>query len=353
MSEVLSDYDYSFPPEAVAQRPLADRSASRMMVLTASKRSWCHDRFLSLPGWLNRGDLLVINNTSVLPCRLFARKKTGGRVEILLLRKVESKLWQVWLRPGGGVREGDRLWLFSRLDPAQGSLAVTVQSLGPGETRIMFDSEPDAATAMTQWGEMPLPPYIKRPLPQPDDVRRYQTVFAKEPGAVAAPTAGLHFTSDIFSRLERKGIRIAEVTLHVGIGTFAPVRVERIDRHVMHHEFYAIPEPTRRALRRCREGGGRVVAVGTTALRAMESWAQSGKPSGWTDLFIRPGYQPRVVQDLLTNFHQPKSTLLMLVATWAGRKFVLQAYSEAIAAGYRLFSYGDCMLIRGGGEGFT
>jgi S-adenosylmethionine:tRNA ribosyltransferase-isomerase len=346
MSNFLKDYDYPYPPEAVAQSPLADRSASRMMVLDATKNMLSHERFASLPRFLSPGDLVVVNNTSVMPCRFFARKASGGKVEILLLRKEDSGSWECWLKPTRGLKEGETLQLYSRSREETLPITLRLVSLHPEKILLSFFSEAEEEAALAEYGEMPLPPYIKRPAPVAEDHRRYQTIFAKQSGAVAAPTAGLHFTPELLEKVKERGIILSEVTLHVGVGTFAPVKSEFIDRHLMHREFFHVPDETIKAVEACRRRGGRIVAVGTTSLRALESWAATGRPSGWTDLFIRPGYQPRVVGDLLTNFHQPRSTLLMLVAAWAGRDFILQAYREALAAGYRFFSYGDCMLIR-------
>jgi S-adenosylmethionine:tRNA ribosyltransferase-isomerase len=346
MTEYLKDFDYVYPPEVVAQQPLADRSASRMMIVAMGEGTLQHEVFSSLPRVLSAGDLLVVNNTSVMACRFFAKKASGGKVEILLLKKEASGAWECWLKPTRGLKEGDTLQLYSRSRDQLLPVNSTLVSLNPEKFLLRFPSEAKEQMALAEFGEMPLPPYIKRPLPVAEDHRRYQTIFAKQSGAIAAPTAGLHFTPEILSQLKEAGIDWAEVTLHVGVGTFAPVKVERIEDHVMHREFYRVPEATLEAIKACQGRGGRIVAVGTTSLRALESWAVTGRPSGWTDLFIRPGYQPRVVRDLLTNFHQPRSTLLMLVAAWAGRELILRAYGEAMTAGYRFFSYGDCMLIR-------
>ena len=345
MSEFLNDYDYVFPDAAVAQEPLADRSASRLLVLGRHSGKIGHSRFAELPEFLRAGDLLVANDTSVLASRLYARKSSGGQVEIFLIRPQGGGEWEVFLSPARGLKVGSRLKVISRLDPALKGPETTVTALGPEGFRVRFDDEDQARKAVTEFGEMPLPPYIARERPRQSDRDRYQTVFADKPGAVAAPTAGLHFTAAILSSLASKGVSVAKLTLHVGPGTFLPVKTERIEDHVMHGEFYSIPETTRLAVSTCRERGGRVIAVGTTSLRALESWADGAKAEGETRLFIRPGFQFRVIDGLLTNFHQPKSTLLMLVSALAGRENILRAYREAIDGGYRLFSYGDCMLI--------
>lgn len=345
MSQNLRDYDYLFPDSLVAQEPPAERGASRMLVLKRAAGTWQHARFSELGEFLLPGDLVVANDTSVLACRLFARKPTGGKVEVFLLRPTQALEWSVFLSPAKGLAEGTRLRVFSRSEPTREAMSLTLSSRQDGEFRIRFDSAADEKSALEDFGEMPLPPYISRPAPRSEDRQRYQTVFAQNAGAVAAPTAGLHFTQEIRDQLHRRGVQWATVTLHVGAGTFLPVKTENIEEHRMHSELFEIPESTIEAIRRCRESGGRVLAVGTTSLRALETWAHRGERAGETDIFIRPGFQFRAVDLLLTNFHQPKSTLLMLVSALAGREFILRAYQEAVAAGYRLFSYGDCMLI--------
>ncbi len=343
--EKLNDYNYLFPEALVAQEPLHDREASRMLVLDRARQGLSHRRFRDLPEFLRAGDLVVVNDTSVLSCRLFARKATGGVVEVFLLRSVGELEWSVFLSPTRGLTEGMSLPLFSRGRNDLEPVSIAIQSLRPEDFRIRFASLAEQARALGDFGEMPLPPYIEREAPRPEDRERYQTVFARQPGAVAAPTAGLHFTSAMQELLAKQGVAWATVTLHVGAGTFLPVKTERIEEHRMHFESYQISEPTLEALERCRSEKGKVLAVGTTSLRALESWALTRKSSGETDLFIRPGFRFRVVDRLLTNFHQPKSTLLMLVSALAGREFILRAYQEAVAREYRFFSYGDCMLI--------
>ncbi len=345
MAQKLSNYNYSYPPELVAQSPLAERGASRMMALTRSDETIRHHRFFELFSLLNSGDLLVVNDTSVLPSRLFARKPTGGSVEILLVRRLEGGQWAALLSPIRGLQVGMRLNIFSRELQASTDFAVTLVSLEPEDFRICFDTKEEEDKVLSMHGEMPLPPYIGRSKPNDEDRRRYQTCFAKNPGAVAAPTAGLHFSEDFKKKLEAEGVGWSAVTLHVGPGTFLPVRVEDIEAHRMHTEWYEIPQLTLEKIEACKAGGGKVTAVGTTSLRALETWARSGETRGWTDLFVRPGFEFRIVDRLLTNFHQPRSTLLMLVSAFAGRKFILRAYEEAIRERYRLFSYGDCMLI--------
>jgi S-adenosylmethionine:tRNA ribosyltransferase-isomerase len=316
-----------------------------MMVLSPADGEILHRRFTDLPGFLRPGDLVIVNDTAVMSCRLFARKPTGGQVEIFLLKTLGSLEWGCWFSPARGLKEGERLTLFSRNGKKQNGPEVSIVSLSPDNFRVRFFSSGEEREALEQFSEMPLPPYIDRPAPREEDRERYQTIFARQPGAVAAPTAGLHFTETTRKSLAEKGVEWAALTLHVGPGTFLPVKTQKVDEHVMHSEFFEIPPETRDAVRACQERKGKVLAVGTTALRALETWGLSGETRGWTDLYIRPGFQFKVVDRLLTNFHQPRSTLLILVSALAGREFILSAYQEAIRERYRLFSYGDCMLI--------
>ncbi len=345
MSEFLNDYDYVFPKEAVAQEPLAERSASRLLRLGRRSGDIHHARFAELPDFLQAGDLLVANDTSVLASRLYARKLSGGRVEVFLIRPFGEGEWEVFLSPARSLKEGMSLQIISRSEDRTLGPELRIAAMGPEGFRVKFRNEQEERQALSEFGEMPLPPYIARELPRDSDRERYQTVFAASPGAVAAPTAGLHFNDTILAALAAKNIAFAKLTLHVGPGTFLPVKTERVEDHVMHAEFYSIPEATRNAVNDCKKRGGRVIAVGTTSLRAIESWARSGESEGETRIFVRPGYEFRRIDGLLTNFHQPKSTLLMLVSALAGRENILRAYREAIEQGYRLFSYGDCMLI--------
>lgn len=350
MTRELSDFDFSYDAASVAQQPLADRDASRMMVLRPGAGTRSHRAFADLPDFLQPGDLVVVNDTAVTSCRIFSRKATGGRVEIFLLSKVNAGgaspwEWRCWLSPARGLSEGQILKVASRDDESAEGPAVTVVSLLPDDVRVRFASAAEEATALTAFSEMPLPPYIERARPRAEDRDRYQTIFAAKPGAVAAPTAGLHFTPRVKQSLAERGVAWTTVTLHVGPGTFLPVKTASIDEHVMHRESYEIPEATQTALHATRERGGKILAVGTTALRALETWAWDGEGRGETGIYIRPGHEFRVVDHLLTNFHQPKSTLLILVSALAGREFILSSYQEAIRENYRLFSYGDCMLI--------
>jgi len=346
MSNRLSDYDFDYPQGLVAQEPLINRDGSRMMVLSVSKKGIHHAQFKDLPEFLNPGDLIVANETSVLASRLFAQKPTGGRVEVFLIKPLQDQEWSVFFSPLRGLKEGMTLNLFSRKTNQVLAQEIQVSSLLPEDFRIKFRSQQQERVALEQLGEMPLPPYIKREAPSPQDRDRYQTVFSRNPGAVAAPTAGLHFTSVLQKSLLERGIHWAPLTLHVGPGTFLPVKTEDIREHPMHWEYYEIPLKTQKALADCRRRGGRVMAVGTTTLRALENLALTGHSKGWTDLYIRPGFSFKWVDALLTNFHQPKSSLLILVSALAGREFILEAYREALERKYRLFSYGDCMLIR-------
>lgn len=356
--ELLSSYDYEYPPELVAQEPLSERSASRMMLLRPTcqekKQQIRHELFCNLPEYLAPGDLVVVNNTQVLASRLFTKKKSGGLVEVFLLKGLDSEsaqpVWEALLSPVRGIQAGMELQVYSRAQESLLPFYLTLLS-GLGNTwQVAFASRQAERKILQEMGEVPLPPYIKRPLPREQDKMRYQTCFAQEPGAVAAPTAGLHFDQNMMSRLQERGVQIAKVTLHVGRGTFSPVKVEDLSQHQMHQEYYGIPQQTQELLAQTQKAGGKILAIGTTTLRALESFANTGKIQGWTDLFIRPGYEFRLVKNLLTNFHQPRSTLLMLVSALIGREFLQQAYQEAIAQSYRLFSYGDCMLVEGLGN---
>jgi len=339
----LELFDYHLPQALIAQYPLPRRSASRMLVLDRASGAIAHRRFLDLPSFLRAGDCLVINDTKVIPARLVGRKqKTGARVELLLLEPLEADAWEALA--GGKVRLGQRIAFEG------GLTAEVAKILGEGRVQVRLQAKrgsPEAA--LRRAGHVPLPPYIRRP-DERLDRRRYQTVYACRPGAVAAPTAGLHFTRRILTGLRERGVSIVALTLHVGLATFQPVRAANVEEHPMGTERYAIPTETAQAVSRTRKQGGRVVAVGTTVVRALES-ASAGlalRPgSGRTDLYIYPGYQFRVVDALLTNFHLPRSTLLMLVCAFAGREVVLEAYREAVERRYRFYSYGDCMLLLG------
>ncbi len=330
-----SDFDYHLPPEAIAQHP-GERGESRLLVLgrTSEER-----RFADLPDLLDPGDLLVVNDTRVIPARLRARRPTGGRVEILLVEREGPASWWCLLRPGRRLPPGAPLAIES-------GPAARVEERADGRCRLTFDQP--IGPLLAEIGETPLPPYIDRPV-EPRDRQRYQTVYAARPGAVAAPTAGLHFTPALLAALERRGIRQASLTLHVGPGTFRPVKAENPEEHVMDSERFEIPEATAQAVAATRRNGRRVVAVGTTVVRTLETAATSDglvtAGAGRTGLYIRPGYGFRVVDRLITNFHLPRSTLLMLVCAFAGRNRVLDAYRQAVGSGFRFYSYGDAMLV--------
>ncbi len=353
----ISDFDFDLPPEQIAQHPAPRRDASRLLVLHRAGGRVEHRRFPDLADYLTAGDLLVLNNSRVLPARLRGVKLGGGRgrVEALLARPEARNDWWALLRPGKRVRPGTRL----RFGPEERPLEAEVVAKNPeGHCRLRFSGPDDVLDRLEAVGEVPLPPYIERAAPpSAEDRARYQTVYADPPGSVAAPTAGLHFTKELLATLHARGVETAFVTLHVGLGTFAPVKVEQVEKHVMHAETAALPPATAEAVNRARQTGRRVVAVGTTSVRVLESAASrsdDGKLRPWsgeTRLFVRPPHTFRVTDALLTNFHLPRSTLLMLVSAFAapgetrGREMVLAAYAEAVRAGYRFFSYGDAMLL--------
>ncbi len=340
----LSSYDFELPPERIAQEPAAERTASRLLVLPRRVGDFVHARFTDLPGLLRRGDLIVFNDTRVIPARIELRRATGGKVRGLLLGAPRGPVATMLLEGKGRLAEGDVL-----TTPA-GATVTLKQHAGGGRWDASLSA--DAAADLLATGRMPLPPYIRRDVAaDPRDTldhERYQTVFAREDGAVAAPTAGLHFDSAMLDAIGRAGVATARVTLHVGLGTFLPVRTDDLREHVMHAEHVRVPAATTQAVREARSRSGRVIAVGTTVVRALESWSLRGEPDefeGATDLFIRPGFEFRVAGAMLTNFHLPKSTLLVLVAAFAGRERVLDAYAAAVAEKYRFFSYGDAMWI--------
>jgi S-adenosylmethionine:tRNA ribosyltransferase-isomerase len=338
------DFDYSLPDELIAQIPVDRRDSSRLMTLSRASGAIHEMVFADTPLLFRAGDLLVVNNTRVIPARLFGAKESGGRVEIFLVRKdpCRGEVWQCLLRSSKPSRPGAIIRL------PDGMTATVMERRDEESWTVSFSPAEGFEEWLEKTGEMPLPPYIRRPTGV-NDRERYQTVFAREKGAVAAPTAGLHFTGEILDRIADRGVEIAEVTLHVGLGTFLPVRVEDPRRHRMHREFYRIPEETATAVNRRKKEGGRVIAVGTTTTRALEQAATGDGflPSGEgeADIFIFPGYDFRIVDALFTNFHLPKSTLLMMVSAFAGKDILFRAYEEAIRRGFRFFSYGDAMFI--------
>lgn len=341
------DFDYDLPPELIAQHPLAQRSASRLLYLPAGSVSRCVDRqFEELPELLQPGDVLVLNDTRVFPARLFGHKASGGRIEILIERLLEGVRVLAHLRASRTPRAGSGLILDD-------GTAVTVTGRRDGLFELEFAVDEPLPAYLERAGRMPLPPYIDRE-PVADDSERYQTVYANKTGAVAAPTAGLHFDEALFNGLESRGVERCFVTLHVGAGTFQPVRAENIEDHVMHAEQIEVPESVCQRLNRVADAGGRVIAVGTTVVRSLETAAASGRLEpyrGETDLFITPGARFNIVDALITNFHLPRSSLLMLVTAFGGYERVMHAYRHAVEQRYRFFSYGDAMYIEKAGKG--
>jgi S-adenosylmethionine:tRNA ribosyltransferase-isomerase len=335
----VADFDYELPPELVAQDPVEPRDASRMLVLERDTGRLHDAWFRDIGQWLRAGDLLVLNNTRVIPARLFGRLPTGGVVELLLLREVEAGTWEVLSRPARKARPGTVLTL--------GRFRAEVLERKPDGVRLVRFEPADVAALLAEQGQVALPPYIRK---QCEDPGRYQTVYAQVPGAVAAPTAGLHFTPEMLERLKRQGVETGFLTLHAGLGTFRPVKAEQVEEHAMHPEEFELPVSTAESVNRALAGGRRVVCVGTTTVRVLEAQAEkeTGRiraGQGRTNLYIYPGYEWRVCGAMLTNFHLPRSTLLMLVAAFAGRERVLAAYRHAIEQRYRFYSFGDAMLI--------
>lgn len=336
-----SDFVYDLPEELIAQTPLERRDGSRLLVLDKDTGALEHHFFYDLPEYLRPGDCLVLNDSRVIPARLFGVRPSGGAAEVVLLKELEGGRWECLTRPGKKMRPGTEVRF------GDGELTAVVEEVTDGGNRILrFQYDGIFLEILDRLGQMPLPPYIKTQL---DDPERYQTVYAREPGSAAAPTAGLHFTPELLDSIRAMGVEVRFVTLHVGLGTFRPVKAENIEEHEMHSEFCTVPEETAEAIRRTRERGGRVVAVGTTSCRTLESF---GRPdgtvqaaSGWTDIFIYPGYKFKCVDALVTNFHLPGSTLVMLVSALAGRENILHAYNVAVNERYRFFSFGDAMLI--------
>ena len=338
-----SDYFFDLPEELIAQDPLEDRSSSRLMVLDRESGVVQHRHFKEITQFLNPGDTLILNNTKVIPARLLGTKAgTGAAVEILLLKRRENDVWETLVRPGKKLQPG------ARVSFGDGSLVATIlEVVEDGNRLVQFEYEGIFEEVLDRLGEMPLPPYITHKLKDRD---RYQTVYARYEGSAAAPTAGLHFTKELLEEIRQKGVNIGYVTLHVGLGTFRPVKVDDVTQHHMHTEWYRVPEETAQLIRRTHDEGGRVVCVGTTSCRTLES-AADGKGGviageGDTSIFIYPGYRFQVMDALITNFHLPESTLIMLVSAFAGREHVLSAYEEAVRERYRFFSFGDAMYIK-------
>ena len=337
-----SDFYFELPEELIAQDPLEERTSSRLLVLDRRSGAVSHHVFREIADFLRPGDCLVLNNTKVIPARLLGeREGTGAHVELLLLKRKSGDVWETLARPGKKCRPGTKLSFGDGLLKAE-----ILETVEEGNRLVRFTYEGIFEEVLDRLGEMPLPPYITRKL---QDKNRYQTVYAKHEGSAAAPTAGLHFTEALLGQLEAKGVKLAYVTLHVGLGTFRPVKVENIQEHHMHSEFYVVEEEQAQIINETKASGKRVIAVGTTSCRTLESaTGEDGilsAGSGWTDIFIYPGYTFRMTDCLITNFHLPESTLLMLVSALAGRDQILAAYEEAVREGYRFFSFGDAMLI--------
>lgn len=339
-----ADFDFHLPEELIAQTPLEKRDASRLLVVDRSSGEFSDQHFDSIIDQLQPGDALVMNNTRVLPARLYGEKPgTGGHVELLLLKNTEGDQWEVLAKPAKRLKVG------AQVSFGDGRLTATVvDELEHGGRIVRFDYQGIFLEVLESLGEMPLPPYIHEKLA---DRERYQTVYAKENGSAAAPTAGLHFTKELLAQIEAKGVKLVYLTLHVGLGTFRPVSVDNLDDHEMHSEFYTLSEEAAATLREVKANGHRVIAVGTTSIRTLETIGNKFQgdiqaDSGWTNIFIKPGYQWQIVDAFSTNFHLPKSTLVMLVSAFAGRDLTLKAYEHAIAERYRFFSFGDAMFIK-------
>lgn len=339
-----ADFDFHLPEELIAQTPLEKRDSSRLLIVDRETGQFSDQHFDNIIDQLEPGDALVMNNTRVLPARLYGTKpETGGHVELLLLKNTQGDFWEVLAKPAKRLRVG------ARVSFGDGRLTATVtEELEHGGRIVRFDYQGIFLEVLESLGEMPLPPYIHEKL---EDRERYQTVYAKENGSAAAPTAGLHFTEELLDKIAEKGVKLVYLTLHVGLGTFRPVSVDNLEEHEMHSEFYSLSEEAAETLRQVKASGHRIVAVGTTSIRTLETIGskfdgQIQADSGWTNIFIKPGYQWKIVDAFSTNFHLPKSTLVMLVSAFAGRQLTLEAYEHAIAERYRFFSFGDAMFIK-------
>lgn len=337
-----SDFYFDLPAELIAQTPIERRDASRLLVLDKDSGAWEHRHFFDLPEYLHPGDCLILNNSRVLPARLLGQRLPGGGAcEVLLLIDRGDKTWECLVRPGKHLREG------ARLSFGGGELLAEVTSVLDGGNRLVrFNYEGVFLEVLDRLGKMPLPPYIREEL---QDRERYQTVYSKVVGSAAAPTAGLHFTEDLLQKVQNMGVKVGYVTLHVGLGTFRPVKEDNITDHMMHSEYCVIPQETADLINETKQNGGRIICVGTTSCRTLETWAAEDGTmmanAGWTNIFIYPGYKFKVIDALITNFHLPESTLIMLVSALAGRRNVLNAYKEAVRERYRFFSFGDAMFI--------
>lgn len=338
---LLSEFDYELPEELIAQKPIEPRNFSRLMVLDPQEKKILHEHFYSLKKFLSPGDALIFNDTRVIPARLIGKKISGGRAEIFLLRQLNSTTWETLAKPGKKILEGTEIFFGEEL------ACKVVGRTDFGGRIVEFRFSGIFEEILDKLGETPLPPYIHEKLA---DSERYQTVYSRERGSAAAPTAGLHFTAEQIHELENFGVRTGFVTLHVGLGTFRPVQSENIEAHVMHEEFFSVPEKTAELIRETKLARKKIIAVGTTSVRTLESAAKNFSEvqagSGATKIFIYPGYEFKIVDALITNFHLPKSTLIMLVSAFAGKNFTLEAYREAVANRYRFFSFGDAMFIK-------
>ena len=337
-----SDFYYDLPQELIAQDPLEDRSSSRLLHLSMKDGSVEHRHFTDILDYLKEGDCLVVNDTRVIPARLYGHKEeTGALIEILLLKRKENDIWECLVKPGKKARPGAKIVFGDGI--LKGEIIDVVEE---GNRLIQFQYEGIFEEILDQLGEMPLPPYITHKL---EDKNRYQTVYAKNDGSAAAPTAGLHFTQELLQKVQEKGVKIAHVTLHVGLGTFRPVKVDDVENHHMHSEFYVVEEDQAKLINDTKKQGGRVISVGTTSCRTLESATDEDgvlhPGSGWTEIFIYPGYQFKMIDGLITNFHLPESTLMMLVSALAGKDRIMAAYEEAVKERYRFFSFGDAMFI--------
>ena len=339
----VSDFDFYLPEELIAQHPLEKRDSSRLMILDKKTGVIKHKYFHDVIEYLNEGDTLVLNNTRVMPARLIGEKEeTGGKIEFLLLKRIQGDKWECLAKPGKRAKIGQKFTF------GEGKLTCTVVDIVEEGNRIIeFSYDGIFEQVLDELGEMPLPPYITEKL---QDKERYQTVYSKEKGSAAAPTAGLHFTEELLQQIRAKGVNIAYLTLHVGLGTFRPVKVEDINEHIMHSEYYVLDRENADIINKTKKNGNKIIAVGTTSTRTLETIGDGNgfvrEQSGWTDIFIYPGYKYKVIDELITNFHLPESTLIMLVSALAGKENVMNAYNEAVKENYRFFSFGDSMLIK-------
>ncbi|MDN5341585.1 tRNA preQ1(34) S-adenosylmethionine ribosyltransferase-isomerase QueA [Oceanotoga sp. DSM 15011] len=333
----IEEYDYYLPQEQIAQDPVEPRDSSKLMILDREKKTIEHKIFREIIDYLNPKDLLIVNNTKVIPARIYGKKSTGAKIEILLLEKIgEGNKWKSLVKPGGKIKLGNELIFSNKLK------AKVIKHYDDGARLLEFYGE-NIWDEINKIGETPLPPYIHKKL---EDNNRYQTNYAKIEGAVAAPTAGLHFTKELLDKISKKGIDLEEVTLHVGLGTFRPVNEEDIRNHQIHEEYYSISEDVKNKIEETKKNGGRIIAVGTTVVRTLESYALNKKLSGKTNIYIYPPYNFKIVDGLITNFHLPKSSLLMLVSAFNGHQFTMKSYKEAVEKNYRFFSFGDAMFIK-------